>query len=99
METTAIFADRALTPFEEILEPVVIVEGSKISAIGRRGQLPAPRGAREISAAGKTIVPGFVDVHIHGTGGHDVMEGEARALEIVATTKRATEPLLWWPPL
>jgi len=86
METTAIFADRALTPFEEIVEPVVIVEGSKIAAIGRRGKLPAPRGAREISAAGKTIVPGFVDVHIHGAGGHDVMEGEVRALEIVAAT-------------
>lgn len=86
MPTTAIMADRALTPFEEILDPIVIVEGSKIAAVGRRGQFRVPRGAREISAAGKTIVPGFVDVHIHGAGGHDVMEGEARALEAVTET-------------
>jgi len=86
MPTTAIFADRALTPFVEILDSVVIVEGSKIAAVGRRGQVQVPHGAREIAARGKTIVPGFVDVHIHGAGGHDVMEGEGEALETVAAT-------------
>ena len=86
MPTTAIFADRALTPFEEILDSVVIVEGSKIAAVGRRGQVQVPHGAREIAARGKTIVPGFVDVHLHGAGGHDVMEGETGALETVAAT-------------
>ena len=86
MPTTAIFADRALTPFEEILDSVVIVEGSKIAAVGRKGRVQVPHGAREIAARGKTIVPGFVDVHLHGAGGHDVMEGETGALETVAAT-------------
>jgi N-acetylglucosamine-6-phosphate deacetylase len=86
MLTTAIFADRALTPFEEIPDSVVIVEGSKIAAVGRRGRVQVPRGAREVAARGKTIVPGFVDVHIHGAGGHDVMDAEGGALETVAAT-------------
>jgi N-acetylglucosamine-6-phosphate deacetylase len=86
MPTTAIFADRTLTPFEEILDSVVIVEGSTIAAVGRRGRVQIPDGAREIAARGKTIVPGFVDVHIHGASGHDVMEAEAGALEKVAAT-------------
>jgi len=84
MPTTAIFADRALTPFEEIPDSVVIVEGNKIATVGRRGRVQVPHGALEIAARGKTIVPGFVDVHLHGAGGHDVMEAEAGALETVA---------------
>ena len=33
-----IHADRALTPFEEISDAVVVIRGSKISAVGRRGK-------------------------------------------------------------
>ena len=33
-----------------------------------------------------TVVPGFVDVHIHGAGGHDVMEGDERALDRITST-------------
>lgn len=86
MAPLVIYADRALTPVEEIPDAVVVVEGSKISAVGRRGEVPAPPGAKEHRARGMTVVPGFVDVHIHGAGGHDVMEGTAEALEAVAAT-------------
>jgi N-acetylglucosamine-6-phosphate deacetylase len=82
----AIHADRAFTPFEEISDAVIVIQGAKISAVGPRGKVAMPRGAREIAARGKTIVPGFVDVHIHGAGGHDVMEGTPEALEIIAAT-------------
>src|SRR5258706_15284981 len=82
----AIHADRALTPFEEISDAVIVIQGSKISAVGARGKVAMPRGAREITAKGKTIGPGFVDVHIPGAGGHDVMEGTPEPLEIIAAT-------------
>src|SRR6202790_4749845 len=82
----AIHADRALTPFEEISDSVIVIQGATISAVGQRGKVAMPRGAREIAAKGTTIVPGFVDIHIHGAGGHDVMEGTPEALEIVAAT-------------
>ena len=86
MQPIAIHAARALTPFEDISDAVLVIEGSKISAVGRRGAVVLPRGAREISMRGNTVVPGFVDVHIHGAGGHDVMEGTTEALEIIAAT-------------
>ena len=86
MQPIAIHADRALTPFEEIPDAVIVLQGSKISAVGPRGKVVLPRGVREIAAPGNTIVPGFVDVHVHGAGGHDVMEGTAEALEIIAAT-------------
>jgi N-acetylglucosamine-6-phosphate deacetylase len=82
----AILADRALTPYEEISDAVIVIQGSKIIAVGQRGKVAMPRGAREVATKGKTVVPGFVDVHIHGAGGHDVMEGTPEALEIVAAT-------------
>ncbi|HVA93784.1 MAG TPA: N-acetylglucosamine-6-phosphate deacetylase [Candidatus Dormibacteraeota bacterium] len=86
MQPIAIHADRALTPFEEIFDAVVVLQGSRILEVGRRGQIVLPRGAREITMKGASIVPGFVDVHIHGAGGHDVMEGTTEALEIIAAT-------------
>lgn len=89
MQPIAIHSDRAFTPFEEISDAVIVIQGSKISAIGPRGQVDMPRNARQIEARGKTIVPGFVDVHIHGAGGRDVMEGTHEALEIVAATVAA----------
>ena len=89
MKPIVIHADRAFTPFEEISDAVVVIQGSKIAAVGKRGKVDLPRGVREIKAAGKTLVPGFVDVHIHGAGGRDVMEGTREALEIIAATVAA----------
>jgi N-acetylglucosamine-6-phosphate deacetylase len=82
-------ADRAFTPFDEISDAIVVIQGSRISAVGERGKVNLPRGAREVHARGKTVAPGFVDVHIHGAGGHDVMEGTREALETIAATVAA----------
>jgi N-acetylglucosamine-6-phosphate deacetylase len=89
MQPIVIHAARAFTPFEEIPDPVIVIQGSKISAVGERGKVDVPRGVREINADGKILVPGFVDVHIHGAGGHDVMEGTREALEIITATVAA----------
>lgn len=89
MQPIAIYAQRAFTPFEEIPDAVVVVQGSKISAVGQRGKVDLPRNVREVRAGGRTVAPGFVDVHIHGAGGHDVMEGTREALEIISATVAA----------
>ncbi len=89
MQPIVIHAGRAFTPFEEISDAVIVIQANKISAVGQRGKVDLPRGVRELNATGKTVVPGFVDVHIHGAGGHDVMEGTREALEIVTATVAA----------
>jgi N-acetylglucosamine-6-phosphate deacetylase len=86
MPTTAIHASRILTPDEEISDGVIVVEGSRIAAIGHRDEMRLPPGAVDYVATGMTVVPGFVDIHIHGAGGHDVMEGNARALDRITAT-------------
>jgi N-acetylglucosamine-6-phosphate deacetylase len=89
MQPIVIHADRAFTPFEEISDAVIVIQGSKIVAVGQQGKVDLPRGVREIKAGGRTVVPGFVDVHIHGAGGHDVMEGARESLEIITATVAA----------
>ena len=48
-----------------VTDAVVIVEGNRIRAVGRRGQLPVPAGATIIQTNGRTILPGLVDMHLH----------------------------------
>ncbi len=45
---------------------VVIVEGGKIKAVG--SGLAAPAGARIIDLGDATLLPGFIDAHVHLTG-------------------------------
>lgn len=51
---------------DEVLEAGdVVVTNNRITAVGPTGQVAVPAGARVIELSGKTIVPGFVDVHAH----------------------------------
>jgi N-acetylglucosamine-6-phosphate deacetylase len=86
MTVTAIYASRILTPQEELADSVILTEGGRITAIGHRDEVKIPSGAIDYVAAGMTVVPGFVDVHIHGAGGHDVMEATPDALDCITST-------------
>ncbi|MGH9703678.1 MAG: N-acetylglucosamine-6-phosphate deacetylase [Candidatus Acidiferrales bacterium] len=86
MPRVAITGGRVLTPLQEISGAAILIEGGRITRVGRREEIRLPAGVAEIEAGGQTIVPGFVDVHIHGAGGHDVMEATADSLETVART-------------
>ena len=43
----------------------VVVTNNRIVAVGAEGSVTVPAGARTIDVSGKTIMPGFVDVHAH----------------------------------
>jgi N-acetylglucosamine-6-phosphate deacetylase len=89
MTTTLLHVTRAFTPTTEIHDAGILIRDGVIEAIGPRDDLTVPQGAQEIQASGKIAVPGFIDVHIHGAGGHDVMEGTEEALSTVARTLAA----------
>jgi N-acetylglucosamine-6-phosphate deacetylase len=86
MSATAIYASRILTPQEELRDCVIVVEAGRITGIGHRDEVHIPPGAKDYVASGMTVVPGFVDVHIHGAGGHDVMEADTAALDKITAT-------------
>jgi imidazolonepropionase-like amidohydrolase len=48
-----------------IQNSVVLIEGEKIAAVGRVGQLAVPQGAEVISTEGMTVLPGLWDMHVH----------------------------------
>jgi N-acetylglucosamine-6-phosphate deacetylase len=80
---TVITAARLLTPTKIIDQPVVVVDDATIVALGPREQLTIPTGARHHDFPGKILVPGFVDIHVHGGYGHDAMELDTAALAAI----------------
>jgi N-acetylglucosamine-6-phosphate deacetylase len=89
MSTILIHAGRALTPTTEIIDAGILIREGVIESIGPRSAVTLPAGAQEIQATDKTAIPGFLDVHIHGAGGHDVMEGSGDALRSI--TRKVSE--------
>jgi len=49
-------------------DATVLVEGNRIVAVGPSGEVQVPAGMRRIDVAGKTIMPGIIDVHAHVGG-------------------------------
>lgn len=86
MATLLLHAGRALTPATEISDAGILVREGVIEEVGPRSGMRLPEGAQEISAPDKIACPGFLDVHIHGAGGSDVMEGTPEALAAVTKT-------------
>ena len=64
-------------------EGTLVIEGERIGAIGAMGALGATGasgalgalGAETIDLRGHIIVPGFIDVHVHGLDGLDTLDG------------------------
>jgi len=61
---------------DEVIEDgVVVVRGNRIAAVGTKGSVAIPAGARTIDVTGKTVLPGFIDAHYHGAfgGGDEIL--------------------------
>ncbi len=57
---------------DQVLEnATVVVNGNRIEAIGPKSEIPVPSDAYVIDVAGKTIMPGLIDVHWHGSMGEE----------------------------
>ncbi|WP_129791949.1 amidohydrolase family protein [Sphingosinicella sp. CPCC 101087] len=73
--TVALVGARVVSMADEsggiIDDGVVLIEGNRIRAVGRRGEVDIPAGAQQVDVAGKTIIPGLIDAHAHGSQGED----------------------------
>ena len=69
----AITASTLFTPLERIDHPIVVIEGGLITGIQTRDGFANPTNARVIDLCDAILSPGFIDMHIHGAGGYDVM--------------------------
>lgn len=75
---------KIITPMRVIDNGVLIVENGKISSIGPEAEVKVPQGTKVIDVAGKYLAPGFIDIHLHGAGGADVMDGTEEAIEKIS---------------
>src|SRR5579863_6516316 len=79
----ALTAGRLYTPLESIEQPVLWLDGDRIAEVSSRAVRPLPQGAQCLDFGDSILAPGFVDIHIHGGAGHDVMEANPAALPAV----------------
>jgi N-acetylglucosamine-6-phosphate deacetylase len=73
----------------ELRDAGIVIRDGVIEAVGPRSAISLPADANEISATDRIAAPGFLDVHIHGAGGHDVMEGTEDALTAISKSVAA----------
>lgn len=76
---TIITAERLLTSDQSILQPIITIEDGTITNIASRAEGSIPSG-EAFHYPDATLVPAYFDVHIHGSGGADVMDATESAL-------------------
>lgn len=79
-----IFNGKIITPYRILTGGSVVVNGTVIEGVHEKNI--EVDGALEIDAMGKFITPGFIDIHVHGGGGHDFMDGTETAFLKIAET-------------
>ncbi len=66
---------RVITPLRTLRDGAVLIEDGRIRAVGATGEIRPLPGAQAIDARGNYVAPGFIEGHVHGGGGGDVMAG------------------------
>lgn len=77
-----IFRGTVILPTSVLPDGVVIVEGERIVAVGLERSVKLPTGATIVDARDGYVSPGFVDIHEHGGGGFDYMDGTIEAVRV-----------------
>jgi N-acetylglucosamine-6-phosphate deacetylase len=77
-------ADHLFTPEKEIHDPLLFIEDGMISSISCRAEQELPANAKVFDArkdfGGEILAPGFIDIHLHGGAGLDVMSASPSGL-------------------
>src|ERR1700722_12550691 len=79
----AFTAAKLLTPTEIVEHPVMLVEDGRVLKISARDGSEIPTGTTVLDFGEKWIAPGYVDIHIHGSAGFDVMDDNSEALPAI----------------
>jgi N-acetylglucosamine-6-phosphate deacetylase len=79
----AITAATLFTPQDRIEHPLLLVEDGIISQITTREHREIPTGRPVVDYEDAVLAPGFLDIHVHGASGHDVMESSPEAMPCI----------------
>ena len=90
----AIINGRLILP-QEIREGQALLFGETLEGFCEPDRLPA--GTEIIDAQGAYVSPGFLNLHIHGCGGKDAMDGTREALGAMSRLLPSTGVTGWLP--
>jgi N-acetylglucosamine-6-phosphate deacetylase len=76
---TIIATGTMLTPDQALKDHTLIIEGERIAAITDQ-PVPELPGDKHLDLRSYTVVPGFIDVHVHGADGADTMDATPASL-------------------
>jgi N-acetylglucosamine-6-phosphate deacetylase len=77
----AFTAKSLLSPAGVVDHPLLLVEAGRIVSVTSSGAQPMPAGVSDFGDS--WIAPGYVDLHLHGGAGHDVMDPAADSLPAI----------------
>jgi len=77
---TVVTARRLYTPVEEITNPLLVIEDGLITEISSRDSHTSPSNATVADFGDAALSPGFLDIHMHGGAGLDVMRASPAEL-------------------
>jgi len=80
-DRTLLTGARVITPGSQTAPADVLIEDGRIAAVGPD---LAADGAETIDLGGHVIAPGFIDVHVHGGGGHPLITPDPGEIEAYA---------------
>jgi len=72
-----------LTPTDAVEHPLVLVEQGRVLEISARSSRQVPAGVSISDFGDGVMAPGYVDLHLHGSAGYDVMDDSAEALPAI----------------
>ncbi|HXL03174.1 MAG TPA: N-acetylglucosamine-6-phosphate deacetylase [Bacillota bacterium] len=73
-----------VTPYRVLPNSGLVIEGSKIKNLFSMDSFHPHDGTEVFDVKGAYIAPGFIDMHLHGGGGADVMDGTPEAFATIA---------------
>ena len=73
-----------ITPHRILPNSGLLIEGDKIKNLFSMDSFHRYDGMRVFDVKGACIAPGFIDMHLHGGGGADVMDGTPEAFAAIA---------------
>jgi len=77
-------ASQLFTPLESIASPFIVIEDGHVTSVGSQREAEIPQG-KILAFKNQVLAPAYLDIHLHGGSGHDVMEADDAALMAIET--------------
>jgi len=80
----AIVGAEIYTPFARFFPGTIVLDGDRIAAVGPEPSTAVPPEAKRREARGLTLVPGYLDLHMHGRAGVDALASDPGVVRKIA---------------